>query len=67
MCKLIEKIWTGFVILGLVWLLTGCAVVKQSCRFAGEGLSLVGTAANETAKAVQYAADSVNEPKESDK
>lgn len=51
-------------VLFIAGLTTGCAVAKQAGRFIGEGLKLVGTAANETGKAMQYAADSIQEPNE---
>ncbi len=62
MSKLITRVLEAAVILGLVWMLSGCGVVKQGLVFAGEGLKLVGVAANETAKAVSYGADSIQEP-----
>ena len=40
---------------------SGCAVVEQGCRVIGETFKLVGVAANETGKALDYAADSIVE------
>lgn len=52
------------VLIFIFGLLNGCAVVKQAARFTGAGFKLVSVAADGTANAISYAAESISEPNE---
>ncbi len=59
---MLKKILQGALIVVLLYAASGCAVAKQTARFVGEGVKLVGVACSETAKAFNHAADSITEP-----